>query len=628
MADKFAYTRKSPGMEETHLTLEQIEHIPAIPKEISSVRIREFDDSTANPEPIVQDKEADHLLEEFLSPSKLRMLTGMKNLEEVEYLEMKVDTRDNSLGNFGALLPNLVELKLSNSIIATIRDLGTSLTNLRTLWLSRSGLVDLDGISSVSSLKELYLAFNHIEDVSPVSMLDQLEILDLEGNNVSDIAQVEFLCLCSSLKILTLEGNPICLVPHPETSQEELRHYDYRVAIHKAVPNVKILDDEPFLVEKVGGQSVLREPPASHRVNKVPDHLKTDWQLVSEGIKAINIDEQEESQFDVARPGSAAGVSRQDRPSSAMSTRQRPMSASRKRPSSAMGQRPDSAGGSAEPIGPGFFQQDDSSDLTHGSSQVICGNISRALKSRRKDLQQPKMLKIAFLESPRLFVPEKSFEEETESSASKNDILEELKAWRQEYSKILKDERSTTTKIEENTDKFSSELPPSTSEQGAGAGRLSPTQPTYSPSPPSKSSRRPGGPSAVRRSLPTPPLVGREMNRPNTAADFRTRRFRQLSGETSVNQLKLRALHGDESYDVDKNTSTPCLDSKPSQPLSVKEDSEPRSSSAPVRPGRRTREMPIKDGTRPSRKLPADPAVLVPRPGTAAAALQKRKLRP
>ena len=30
-----------------------------------------------------------------------RMLTGMKNLEEVEYLEMKVDTRDNSLGNFG-----------------------------------------------------------------------------------------------------------------------------------------------------------------------------------------------------------------------------------------------------------------------------------------------------------------------------------------------------------------------------------------------------------------------------------------------------------------------------------------------------------------------------------------------
>ncbi|KAL9956013.1 hypothetical protein ACROYT_G037430 [Oculina patagonica] len=619
MEEKLAYPGKSLGMEDTTLTLEQIERIPPAPKEISSVRIREFDDSTANPEPIAQDEEADQLLEEFLSPSKLRSLTGFKNLDEVEYLEMKVDTRENSLGNFGALLPNLTELKLSNSIIATVRDLGTSLTNLRTLWLSRSGLSDLDGISSVSSLKELYLAFNHIEDVSPVSMLDQLEILDLEGNNVSDITQVEFLCLCSSLKILTLEGNPICTSPHPLSSQEEMRSYDYRSAIHKAVPNVKVLDDEPFLVEKVNGKPVLRQPPASHRPNKVPEHLKADWQLVSEGIKAINIDEQEESSFDVARPGSAAGASRQERPSSAMSTRSRPMSASRQRPASAMGQRPGSAGGSSDPVG--VFCQDDSSDLTHGSSQVICGNISRALKSRRKDLKSPKVPVIAFLESPRLYTPEKSFEEDTGPSASKNDILEELKAWREEYSKMLNDEKSTIANREDKSITSHGESAASTPEKEAAI------TPTYSPSPPTKSSRRPVSPSAVRRSLPTPPLMGKEINRPNTAADFRMRRYRQLSGETSVNQLRLRTLHGDESFEVDKNTSTPCLDTRPSPPLVADQDSEPRSSSAPVRINRRTRELPTKDGTRPSRKLP-DPALLGQRPGTAAAALQKRKLRP
>ena len=44
----------------------------------------------------------------------------------------------------------------------------------------------------------------------------------------------------------------------------------------------------------------------------------------------------------------------------------------------------------------------------------------------------------------------------------------------------------------------------------------------FSPSPPS---RPPGSPSALRRSLPNPPLVGREiLSRPNTAADFRMRR--------------------------------------------------------------------------------------------------------
>lgn len=61
----------SLGMEDTPLTLKQIEHMPPAPREFSSIRIREFDDSTANPEPIAQDEEADQLLEEFLSPSKL-----------------------------------------------------------------------------------------------------------------------------------------------------------------------------------------------------------------------------------------------------------------------------------------------------------------------------------------------------------------------------------------------------------------------------------------------------------------------------------------------------------------------------------------------------------------------------
>ena len=45
----------------------------------------------------------------------------MEDLGEVKYLEMKVDTRDTSLGNFGSHLPNLTQLKLSNSIISQAR---------------------------------------------------------------------------------------------------------------------------------------------------------------------------------------------------------------------------------------------------------------------------------------------------------------------------------------------------------------------------------------------------------------------------------------------------------------------------------------------------------------------------
>ncbi|XP_031553017.1 leucine-rich repeat-containing protein 56-like [Actinia tenebrosa] len=131
---------------------------------------------------------------------------------------MLVNTDEQSLGNFGAMLPNLVQLKLSNSVISTVRDLGTSLGNLKILWMSQCGLTDLDGISSLSSLVELFVAFNDINDVSPVSMLDNLEVLDLEGNLIDDLSQVEFLSLCSSVKSLNLEGNPVCVAPHANSS--------------------------------------------------------------------------------------------------------------------------------------------------------------------------------------------------------------------------------------------------------------------------------------------------------------------------------------------------------------------------------------------------------------------------
>ena len=50
-----------------------------------------------------------------------RLITGVENLDEVESLELKVNTEETSLGNFGSLLPNLRQLKLSDSVIPRIR---------------------------------------------------------------------------------------------------------------------------------------------------------------------------------------------------------------------------------------------------------------------------------------------------------------------------------------------------------------------------------------------------------------------------------------------------------------------------------------------------------------------------
>ncbi|NXY81933.1 LRC56 protein, partial [Alcedo cyanopectus] len=124
-----------------------------------------------------------------------------------------------------------------------IRDLGTTLSHLEVLWMTRCGLPDLDGISSCSSLKELYIAYNNISDLSQLIWLDHLQILDLEGNNIEDINQMHYLGLCSKLSHLTVEGNLICLKPNAESPEEP--DYNYRAEVKKLIPHLEYLDGIP-----------------------------------------------------------------------------------------------------------------------------------------------------------------------------------------------------------------------------------------------------------------------------------------------------------------------------------------------------------------------------------------------
>ena len=65
---------------------------------------------------------------------------------------------------------------------------------------------------------------------------------------------------------------------------------------------------------------------------------------------------------------------------------------------------------------------------------MFCG-VSNEQFFGIQDMKQPKLPVVTFLESPRLYTPERSFEEESVLTGNKNDILEELKTWRMEYSK-------------------------------------------------------------------------------------------------------------------------------------------------------------------------------------------------
>ncbi|KAH6560474.1 hypothetical protein BASA62_010484 [Batrachochytrium salamandrivorans] len=157
------------------------------------MNISEYDHVSSNPHSLVSASELNDLFSDFYSEEKLISLTGISDLKRVTFLEMQVDSTKTGLGLLGRRIPSVEQLKLNNSHVPCIR----------------CSLEDINGIGSLHTLQELYLAFNRISDVSSISFLENLKILDLEENMISDLDQIENIALCSNLKELTLDGNPI-----------------------------------------------------------------------------------------------------------------------------------------------------------------------------------------------------------------------------------------------------------------------------------------------------------------------------------------------------------------------------------------------------------------------------------
>ncbi|XP_038052184.1 leucine-rich repeat-containing protein 56-like isoform X2 [Patiria miniata] len=527
---------------------------------MASVHITDFGSTAVNPQPIPVEEDTEFLLEDYLSSAKMKEMTGVDDLDDVKFLEMRVDTTETSLGNFGTMVPNLKYLKLSNSIIATVRDLGTSLENLHVLWMPRCSLCDLDGIGSMSSLQELYLAYNDISDLSPCSMLECLQLLDLEGNSINDMSQVEFLSLCPKLNTLTLEGNPVCQAPSVDYDKEKDGDFDYRAATSKAIPQLKILDDDPLSIV-----------PSS--LGRTSANISMEWLLVNEAIKDQGSNEKlevEESRPGTARPssasrrrpGSARPGSSSGRPGSSLGTR--PGTASGRRPGTAQGERPDTGGSDIHPT------QEDASDLTHGSGGVICGNPVRALRNRRRNNKDT----VTAFQAPSLFSmfqhqPEHSYIlEEEDDGKSKEDIFAELKEWKEQHeAKILariKESEPQILKIHHSDDDddnmkthqdyFSNNNDLGYDEDYGLDASPSPT----SDYPESLASggldREPTPPRSASPRIPQAPK--RRAVRPKTANDFRSRRVRARSFEEHQGlDQRLQHMHLSMDDEMDPSDS-------------------------------------------------------------------------
>ncbi|XP_054632493.1 leucine-rich repeat-containing protein 56 isoform X2 [Dunckerocampus dactyliophorus] len=381
------------------------------------VQIIEMDElGPINPDPArsVRD-ETEPTVQLCLSEEKLELLCGTKDLTQVTSLEICVNTQETSLCNFGTSLPRLVLLNMNNSVILSVRDLGTTLSQLQVLWMSCCCLQDLDGLSSLASLRELYMAFNKVSDLSQVGMLENLQVLDLEGNDVDDLVQVQYLGLCGKLQTLTLEGNPVCVRPNPTTAQTDYSYWD---SVRELVPQLHYLDNARVQDGKPGSGDTMWE----------------DWSILRNCIRDYYPAATEEKD---ARPYSRTGSAR--RPAYSI----RPLSSA-----STAGSRPLTATSSGSPVStPGSADSDfaeveeDSSILTHGAGKILfCGNPVKALRARREKLRTAPCVSTFTPRDLTIHVPEHMYDPEDHDGKQSGDVFAELRAWREKHSRLANTE--------------------------------------------------------------------------------------------------------------------------------------------------------------------------------------------
>ena len=144
----------------------------------------------------------DYVLSRYLKIN----INDLKNLNK---LSIKISGSYGLLNQFGQRLSELIYLKLNNSFIQNINDLGTNFKNLKILQMNDCKLKDLSGIICFEHLEILEAKNNQISDLIELEMCTSIKKLDLENNLIENIQNIYFLSSLDGLIYLNLLKNPI-----------------------------------------------------------------------------------------------------------------------------------------------------------------------------------------------------------------------------------------------------------------------------------------------------------------------------------------------------------------------------------------------------------------------------------
>ena len=114
----------------------------------------------------------------------------------------------------------------------------TDITEIRKLNLYAEDLLDISLISKMPNIEVLSLSSNQISSLSPLTNCLNVREIYLRNNNIDSFKELDHLKHLLNLKVLWLEGNPIC------------NDIYYREKVFNILPQVIFLDNKKRIIKR------------------------------------------------------------------------------------------------------------------------------------------------------------------------------------------------------------------------------------------------------------------------------------------------------------------------------------------------------------------------------------------
>ena len=184
---------------------------------------------------------------------------NISEIQNLSKLNIKINGSYGLLNQFGQRLSNLKFLKLNDSFIQRIDDLGSNFKNLKILQINNCKLKDLSGIICFQELEILEAKNNEISDLIELEMCTSLTKINLENNLIEDEQNIYFLSSLDNLDYINLSGNPI---------------KNYQNKLKELLPNLKEIDVQKEICDEVdiyNNNNIILNSSITSFPNKIED---------------------------------------------------------------------------------------------------------------------------------------------------------------------------------------------------------------------------------------------------------------------------------------------------------------------------------------------------------------------